>query len=149
MCRRSADVRQHLVKPGCATAVSAPVQGLPWAGRTCPPPFLPALPPALPPARLPLIAPEADRVVQDVCVLKTKAFGSVLVLDGVIQTTDRDEFSYQEMIVHLPLCSLPVRARRHWGHRCTCATRQFERVECSNGAPPCETIGRAQRSAST
>lgn len=27
---------------------------------------------------------------------------------GVIQTTDRDEFSYQEMISHLPLCALKV-----------------------------------------
>lgn len=52
-------------------------------------------------------------VLQDVCVLKTKAFGNVLVLDGVIQTTDRDEFSYQEMIVHLPLCALPVRTPRN------------------------------------
>ena len=41
-------------------------------------------------------------------LLKTKAFGRVLVLDGVIQTTDRDEFSYQEMITHLALCALPV-----------------------------------------
>lgn len=46
--------------------------------------------------------------LQDVCLLKTKAFGRMLVLDGVIQTTDRDEFSYQEMIVHLALCALPV-----------------------------------------
>ncbi|KAK9840073.1 hypothetical protein WJX74_002937 [Apatococcus lobatus] len=43
---------------------------------------------------------------QDVCVLRNKAFGTVLLLDGVIQCTDRDEFSYQEMITHLPLCSL-------------------------------------------
>lgn len=28
---------------------------------------------------------------------------------GVIQATDRDEFSYQEMIAHLPLCALEVR----------------------------------------
>mmetsp|Transcript_10139 Transcript_10139/g.30396 ORF Transcript_10139/g.30396 Transcript_10139/m.30396 type:complete len:315 (-) Transcript_10139:226-1170(-) len=62
---------------------------------------------------------EVDEVVfrerskfQDVCVLKTKAFGNVLVLDGVIQTTDRDEFSYQEMIVHLPLCALPSPAKK-------------------------------------
>lgn len=48
-------------------------------------------------------------MLQDVCLLKTKAFGKTLVLDGVIQTTDRDEFSYQEMIVHLALCALPVR----------------------------------------
>jgi len=29
----------------------------------------------------------------------------VLVLDGVIQMTQRDEFAYHEMMVHLPLCS--------------------------------------------
>lgn len=29
----------------------------------------------------------------------------MLVLDGVIQCTERDEFSYQEMIANLPLCS--------------------------------------------
>jgi spermidine synthase len=27
---------------------------------------------------------------------------------GVIQATERDEFSYQEMITHLPLCALKV-----------------------------------------
>jgi hypothetical protein len=36
-------------------------------------------------------------------------FGTVLVLDGAIQCTDRDEFAYQEMIAHLPVCALPVR----------------------------------------
>ena len=41
--------------------------------------------------------------------MKTEAFGTVLVLDGVIQCTDKDEFSYQEMITHLPTCSLKVR----------------------------------------
>ena len=35
----------------------------------------------------------------------SKAYGVVLVLDGVIQCTERDEFSYQEMIAHLPLFS--------------------------------------------
>ena len=29
--------------------------------------------------------------------------GTVLVLDGVIQVTERDEFAYQEMITHLPI----------------------------------------------
>jgi spermidine synthase len=33
--------------------------------------------------------------------------GNVLVLDGCIQCTDRDEFTYQEMITHLPLNSHP------------------------------------------
>lgn len=31
----------------------------------------------------------------------------MLVLDGVIQCTERDEFSYQEMITHLPINSHP------------------------------------------
>nr|CAD2129517.1 unnamed protein product [Meloidogyne enterolobii] len=44
---------------------------------------------------------------QDVLVLKSKTFGNVLVLDGVIQTTDRDEFAYQEMLAHLPMFSHP------------------------------------------
>lgn len=36
----------------------------------------------------------------------------VLLLDGVIQLTDRDEASYQEMIAHLPLCALRRAPRR-------------------------------------
>ncbi|XP_060073766.1 spermidine synthase-like [Ylistrum balloti] len=42
---------------------------------------------------------------QDVLVFKSKTYGNVLVLDGVIQCTERDEFSYQEMLAHLPLNS--------------------------------------------
>jgi len=44
---------------------------------------------------------------QDILVFKSKHHGKVLVLDGVIQCTDRDEFSYQEMITFLPLNSHP------------------------------------------
>jgi len=44
---------------------------------------------------------------QDVVVFKSKTYGTVLALDGVIQLTERDEFAYQEMIVHLPLCAHP------------------------------------------
>lgn len=40
---------------------------------------------------------------QDILVFKSKTYGTVLVLDGVIQLTERDEFSYQEMIAHIPL----------------------------------------------
>ncbi len=53
---------------------------------------------------------EVERVVfqrktdfQDLMVLETKGFGRVLVLDGVVQTTERDEFAYHEMLVHVPL----------------------------------------------
>lgn len=44
---------------------------------------------------------------QDVLVFESTTFGNVLVLDGVIQCTERDEFSYQEMIAHLPIASHP------------------------------------------
>jgi len=44
---------------------------------------------------------------QDVLVFESTDFGNVLVLDGVIQCTERDEFSYQEMIAHIPLASHP------------------------------------------
>lgn len=41
---------------------------------------------------------------QDIHVFDTTSFGKVLVLDGIIQCTEKDEFSYQEMISFLPLC---------------------------------------------
>ncbi|KII84993.1 hypothetical protein PLICRDRAFT_116968 [Plicaturopsis crispa FD-325 SS-3] len=44
---------------------------------------------------------------QDVLVFESETYGNVLVLDGVIQVTERDEFSYQEMIAHIPLASHP------------------------------------------
>ncbi|KAG6496576.1 hypothetical protein ZIOFF_044444 [Zingiber officinale] len=44
---------------------------------------------------------------QNVMVFQNSAYGKVLVLDGVIQSTERDECAYQEMITHLPLCSIP------------------------------------------
>ncbi|KAL3337147.1 hypothetical protein AABB24_029683 [Solanum stoloniferum] len=44
---------------------------------------------------------------QNVLVFQSSTYGKVLVLDGVIQLTERDECAYQEMITHLPLCSIP------------------------------------------
>ena len=44
---------------------------------------------------------------QDILVFQSKTYGKVLVLDGVIQLTERDEFSYQEMIVHIPINAHP------------------------------------------
>jgi len=49
---------------------------------------------------------------QDIAVFRTNAFGTVLVLDGAIQCTDRDEFAYQEMLAHLPLQSLAEPPKR-------------------------------------
>jgi len=44
---------------------------------------------------------------QDVLVFESTNHGNVLVLDGVIQVTERDEFAYQEMMAHIPLYSHP------------------------------------------
>jgi spermidine synthase len=41
--------------------------------------------------------------LQDVLIFDNPTLGRVLVLDGVVQTTERDEFIYHEMIAHVPL----------------------------------------------
>lgn len=43
---------------------------------------------------------------QDLLVFESTDYGNVLVLDGVIQLTERDEMSYQEMMAHLPMFSV-------------------------------------------
>ena len=40
---------------------------------------------------------------QDVLVFENRFFGRVLVLDGVVQLTERDNHIYHEMIAHVPL----------------------------------------------
>lgn len=40
---------------------------------------------------------------QHLQVFDSSTYGKVLTLDGVIQLTERDEFAYQEMMVHTPL----------------------------------------------
>jgi len=40
---------------------------------------------------------------QEILVLETPEFGRMLVLDGLIQTTERDEFIYHEMLAHPPM----------------------------------------------
>lgn len=40
---------------------------------------------------------------QELAILDTYEFGRMLVLDGIVQTTIRDEFVYHEMITHVPL----------------------------------------------
>lgn len=44
---------------------------------------------------------------QDVLIFESTDYGKVLVLDNVIQCTERDEFSYQEMITHLAMNAHP------------------------------------------
>ena len=40
---------------------------------------------------------------QDLIIFENAAFGRVMALDGVVQTTERDEFIYHEMMTHVPL----------------------------------------------
>lgn len=53
---------------------------------------------------------KADRVLYDsetdhqrLVVFENETFGRVLTLDSVVQTTEKDEFIYHEMLAHLPL----------------------------------------------
>ncbi len=40
---------------------------------------------------------------QQIDVLETEEFGRLLLLDGLVMTTERDEFFYHEMLVHPPM----------------------------------------------
>ncbi|KAK7317197.1 hypothetical protein RJT34_01211 [Clitoria ternatea] len=44
---------------------------------------------------------------QNMLVFESSTYGKVFVLDGALQLTQKDECSYQEMMTHLPLCSIP------------------------------------------
>ncbi|KAL3524400.1 hypothetical protein ACH5RR_017234 [Cinchona calisaya] len=45
---------------------------------------------------------------QEVLVFQSSSYGKVLALDGIVQLTEKDECAYQEMIAHLPLCSIKL-----------------------------------------
>ena len=40
---------------------------------------------------------------QDIVLFENPLYGRVLALDGIVQTTERDEFFYHEMLVHVPV----------------------------------------------
>jgi len=44
---------------------------------------------------------------QEILVFENPFFGKILVLDGVVQLTERDEFIYHEMLAHVPLMAHP------------------------------------------
>src|SRR2546428_2932417 len=48
---------------------------------------------------------------QRIQVAASRLFGRMLVLDDAIQTTERDEYTYHEMLVHLPLVTHPAPRR--------------------------------------
>ncbi len=45
----------------------------------------------------------AQSPFQQIDVLETEEFGRMLLLDGLVMTTERDEFIYHEMLVHPPM----------------------------------------------
>lgn len=44
---------------------------------------------------------------QDLSIVDTYAFGRMLILDGIVQTSINDEYVYHEMITHIPLNTHP------------------------------------------
>ena len=44
---------------------------------------------------------------QRVDIFESAEFGRILVLDGQIMLTEKDEFIYHEMISHVPMCVNP------------------------------------------
>jgi spermidine synthase len=40
---------------------------------------------------------------QELLIFRNASFGRVMALDGIVQTTERDEFIYHEMLTHVPL----------------------------------------------
>lgn len=44
---------------------------------------------------------------QDLAIIDTYAFGRMLILDGIVQTSINDEYVYHEMITHIPLNTHP------------------------------------------
>lgn len=44
---------------------------------------------------------------QKLDMIETDQFGTMLVLDGMVMTTDADEFVYHEMVAHIPLFTHP------------------------------------------
>ncbi|KAF0932035.1 hypothetical protein E2562_007840 [Oryza meyeriana var. granulata] len=50
---------------------------------------------------------QGKSLYQEILVFESSTYGNVLVLDGIVQLTEKDECAYQEMVTHLPLCSIP------------------------------------------
>lgn len=48
---------------------------------------------------------------QRIDVLETKEFGRILTLDGCLMLTEKDEFIYHEMMVHVPMAAHPETKR--------------------------------------
>ena len=45
---------------------------------------------------------------QRIDIFESKEFGRMMVLDGYVMLTEKDEFIYHEMIVHVPMALHPL-----------------------------------------
>lgn len=54
---------------------------------------------------------EKQTAYQSISIYQTNRLGRVLVLDGIIQTTEADEFIYHEMLTHVPMMSVEAPRR--------------------------------------
>ncbi len=48
---------------------------------------------------------------QHLVIFKNQQWGTVMMLDGVVQTTEKDEFIYHEMMTHVPMFAHPCPKR--------------------------------------
>ena len=64
-------------------------------------------PPQLTAIRIEKLLEACQSPYQHIAIYESTFHGTVLVLDGVIQTTVADNFCYHEMIVHVPVAVLP------------------------------------------
>ena len=50
---------------------------------------------------------DGESSFQKIAIYETPHYGRMMTIDGCIQSTERDEFSYHEMMAHVPLFSHP------------------------------------------
>jgi spermidine synthase len=62
--------------------------------------------------RINQVVHQSQSEFQALDVVNTLDYGTMMLLDGMVMTTDRDEFVYHEMISHVPLASLPHPPKR-------------------------------------
>jgi spermidine synthase len=51
---------------------------------------------------------EGESEYQKIAIYETPHYGRMMTIDGCIQSTERDEFAYHEMMAHVPLFSHPA-----------------------------------------
>jgi len=57
--------------------------------------------------RIKSVIHESNTQFQHVKVVESNLYGRMLLLDGIVQVTYKDEFIYHEMMSHIPLNSHP------------------------------------------